>query len=117
MGESEGRIGFGMSRKKATEGTQTMETAAFAAKDAPNPAYVNTWAVTDYISKFGRHHSISCFFIQVHKFHMTSPDLIVCILKWYITPIIYLGLHLFTLRGMIPKQHLQILNINKVLFN
>lgn len=41
-----------MSRKKATEGTQTMETAAFAAKDAPNPAYVNTWAVTDYISKF-----------------------------------------------------------------
>lgn len=85
MGETEGRIGFGMSRKNATEGTQTMETAAFAAsaKDAPNPAYVNTWAVTDYISKFGTHHSISffffcIFFIQVHKFHMTSPDLIVC---------------------------------------
>ncbi|KAJ8616495.1 hypothetical protein MRB53_035867 [Persea americana] len=54
MGEAEGRIGFGMSRKNATESTQTMETAAFAAsaKDAPNPAYVNTWAVTDYISKF-----------------------------------------------------------------
>ncbi|XXG90217.1 hypothetical protein AAC387_Pa12g2037 [Persea americana] len=54
MGETEGRIGFGMSRKNATEGTQTMETAAFAtsAKDGPNPAYVNTWAVTDYISKF-----------------------------------------------------------------
>lgn len=44
-----------MSRKKATEGMETVETAAFAPREASNPAYVNTSAVTDYISKFGKY--------------------------------------------------------------